>query len=47
MFALRDRPSHTLRAALNMASDPAWLQHVTAHTGMLQAEVSARRADSQ
>ena len=46
MFALTDRPSHTLRAALDMASDPAWQQHVTAHTGLLQAGVPPRCATS-
>lgn len=35
MYAITDRPSHTLRAALDMAQSPAWLQHVKAHTGWL------------
>jgi DNA-binding transcriptional LysR family regulator len=35
MYAVTDRPSHTLRAALDMARSPAWLQHVRAHTGWL------------
>lgn len=32
MFARTDRPSHALRAALDMAVDPMWRQHVLAHT---------------
>ncbi|MDO8251870.1 MAG: LysR substrate-binding domain-containing protein [Rhodoferax sp.] len=47
MFACTDRPSHTLRAALDMATDPAWQQHVTSHTGLLQAGVAPRRAASR
>jgi DNA-binding transcriptional LysR family regulator len=47
MFALTDRPSHTLRAALDMARDPAWQQQVTAHTGLLQAEVPTSRATAR
>ncbi len=35
MYAISDRPSHTLRAALDMAQDPVWWQHVRAHTGLL------------
>jgi DNA-binding transcriptional LysR family regulator len=42
MYAGTDRPSHTLRAALDMASDPAWQQQVTAHTGLLQVGVPPR-----
>lgn len=30
-----DRPSRTLEAALALAEDPAWLQHVAAHSGLL------------
>lgn len=48
MFAGTDRPSHALRAALDMASDPLWRQHVTAHAGSLQAGVPpAPRASSR
>jgi DNA-binding transcriptional LysR family regulator len=35
MFSFTDRPSHTLRAALNMADDPLWKMHVAAHTGLM------------
>ena len=35
MYAVTERPSHALRAALDMTGDAAWLQHVRAHTGML------------
>jgi DNA-binding transcriptional LysR family regulator len=35
MYAITDRPSHTLRAALDMAQSPTWLQHVKVHTGWL------------
>jgi hypothetical protein len=38
MFAGTDRPSHALHAALDMANDPAWLQHVSLHSGLLQTE---------
>lgn len=38
MFATTERPSHTLRAALTMATDTTWQQHVKAHTGLLQAK---------
>lgn len=37
MFASGGRPSHTLRAALDMAVNPAWLQHVSTHSGLLRA----------
>jgi DNA-binding transcriptional LysR family regulator len=43
MFACTDRPSHTLRAALDMANDPTWQLHVTSHTGLLQAGTATRR----
>lgn len=36
MFSFTDRPSHTLRAALNMADDPLWKLHVAANTGLLK-----------
>lgn len=36
MYAVTDRPSHALRAALDMAQTPSWLQHVKSHTGLLQ-----------
>lgn len=43
MFSFTDRPSHTLRAALNMAEDPLWKLHATAHTGLLKpAQASGR-----
>jgi DNA-binding transcriptional LysR family regulator len=35
MYGVTDRPSHTLRAALEMAQDPAWSHHVRSHTGLL------------
>ena len=35
MYAVTDRPSHTLRAALEMAQDPDWSHHVRSHTGLL------------
>lgn len=35
MYAVTERSSHALRAALDMAEDPTWRQHVRAHTGML------------
>jgi DNA-binding transcriptional LysR family regulator len=35
MYAITDRPSHTLRAALNMAQSAPWLHHVKVHTGWL------------
>lgn len=37
IFAKSQRPSHTLKAALEMASEPAWAAHVKAHSGSLQA----------
>jgi hypothetical protein len=37
MFAVTDRPSHTLSAALQLANDPAWLQHAASHSGLLGA----------
>ena len=37
MFVSGGRPSHTLRAALDMAVDPTWLQHVSTHSGLLKA----------
>lgn len=43
MFAGTDRPSHALRAAIDMASDPVWQQHVTAHAGLLQAGLPGQR----
>ena len=36
MFPASDRPSHTLRAALEMAADVDWQRHVRSHTGLLQ-----------
>lgn len=39
MFAQTDRPTRTLRAALDMARSPQWRQHVTSHAGWLQAVV--------
>jgi DNA-binding transcriptional LysR family regulator len=47
MFARTDRPSHALRAAIDMASDPTWQQHVAAHAGLLQAGVPASRTSSR
>jgi DNA-binding transcriptional LysR family regulator len=35
MYAVTDRPSHTLRAALEMAQDPTWIHHVRSHAGLL------------
>lgn len=35
--AHNQRPSHTLHAALEMATDPAWAAHVKVHTGSRQA----------
>ncbi len=35
MYAVTDRPSHALRAALELAQDATWSQHVRSHTGML------------
>ncbi|HEY1104495.1 MAG TPA: LysR substrate-binding domain-containing protein [Burkholderiaceae bacterium] len=35
MVALTDRPSRTLEAALELATDPAWLAHAAAHSGLL------------
>lgn len=37
MFASTERPSRTLRAALAVAADPAWHDHVRAHSGLLQS----------
>lgn len=37
MFAVTDRPSHALGAALDMANDSAWRQHVASHSGLLDA----------
>lgn len=37
MYASTGRPSRTLRAALDMAADPAWQQHVSAHSGLLRS----------
>lgn len=34
MYSFSDRPSHALRAALDMADDPTWLQHVASHVGL-------------
>lgn len=34
MFAASDRPARALGAALAMARDDGWLQHVAAHTGL-------------
>jgi len=39
MHAITDRPSHTLRVALDMARSEAWLQHAKAHTGWLDERV--------
>lgn len=47
MFAFTDRPSHTLRAALDMAIDPTWQHHVRSHTGLLQAGMPTRRLSSR
>jgi len=44
MFAFNDRPSRALRAALDMAADAVWQQHVASHTGLLLPEVSRCRA---
>jgi len=38
MFACTDRPSHTLHAALDMAHDVGWLQHASAHSGLLHTD---------
>ena len=35
MFSFSERPAHTLRAALNLATDLMWQHHVAAHTGLL------------
>jgi DNA-binding transcriptional LysR family regulator len=35
MYTVTDRPSHALRAAMEMAQDSLWSQHVRAHTGLL------------
>jgi DNA-binding transcriptional LysR family regulator len=37
MFAGSDRPSNVMRVTLEMANDPAWLEHMMAHVGLLQA----------
>ena len=37
IYAHTQRPSHTLHAALEMASDPAWIAQVKAHSGSRQA----------
>lgn len=47
MYVGTDRPSHALRAALDMANDPVWQQHVAAHAGLLQAGAPAPRASSR
>ena len=39
MYSFNDRPSHALRAALNMASDSMWRQHVVSYAGLLKSEV--------
>ena len=36
MFTFNDRPSHTLRAALNLADDPLWKLHAASHAGLLK-----------
>jgi DNA-binding transcriptional LysR family regulator len=35
MYTVTDRPSHALRAAMEMAHDSIWSQHVRAHAGLL------------
>jgi len=37
MYAHAQRPSHTLKAALGLAAESAWADHVKAHSGSLQA----------
>jgi DNA-binding transcriptional LysR family regulator len=37
MYANTQRPSHTLKAALELAADPEWMAHVRAHAGARQA----------
>jgi DNA-binding transcriptional LysR family regulator len=44
MYPFNDRPSHALRAALNMASDPAWLQIVAENIGLQSLELPQLRA---
>lgn len=44
MYAFNDRPSHALRAALDMADDPTWLRHVASHAGVPKSELSKRQA---
>lgn len=46
MFVFSDRPSHTLRAALDLAKDPMWQEHITAHTGLMRSRAPKRRAFS-
>jgi hypothetical protein len=38
MLATNDRPSHALKAALDMARDPAWLNGLQGHVGSLRPE---------
>ena len=47
MYSFNDRPSHALRAALNMASDSMWLQQVVSYAGLLQSEVPNGRIASR
>lgn len=47
MYSFNDRPSHALRAALNMASDSMWLQHVVSYAGLLKSEVPSGRIASR
>lgn len=41
MAPFNDRPSHAMRAALNMATDLKWLQHVASYAGSLQSKESS------
>ena len=38
MHAVTQRPTHTLRAALDLAGDLEWRQQVKAHTGLLHEQ---------
>jgi len=47
MYAFNDRPSHALRAALNMASEPTWLRHMASHSGVPPPKLPKRQSTAQ
>ncbi|MDR3370658.1 LysR substrate-binding domain-containing protein [Rhodoferax sp.] len=38
MLAVNERPSHAMKAALDLANSPEWLLHLRAHVGLLKSE---------